>query len=152
MCGGFQKLASAGLKLKPSKCEFFKKRITYLGHVVSERGNEVDPKKTEAVWKWPIPKTVTDVRKFLGFTNQCRKFIPKYAHVAGPLNELISGDNSKKKKKEVQWTRECQEAFEALKEHCCTTLVLAYANYKKPLRLHTDASVLSWLFSVFNRD
>ena len=47
--GVFQKLASAGLKLKPSKCEFFKKKITYLGHVVSEKGIEVDPKKTEAI-------------------------------------------------------------------------------------------------------
>ena len=47
--GVFQKLASAGLKLKPNKCEFFKKKITYLGHMVSEKGIEVDPKKTEAV-------------------------------------------------------------------------------------------------------
>ena len=70
LCGVFQKLASAGLKLKPSKCEFFKKKITYLGHVVSEEGIEVDPKKTEAVQKWPVPKTVTDVRSFLGFMNQ----------------------------------------------------------------------------------
>ena len=89
--------------MKPSKCEFFKKKITYLGHVVSEKGIEVDPKKMEAVRRWPVPKTLTDVRSFLGFTNQYRKFIPKYAHVARPLNELISGDNSKKKKKEVQW-------------------------------------------------
>ena len=96
--GVFQKLASAGLTLKPSKCEFFKK-ITYLGHVVSEKGIEVDPKKTEAVKKWPIPKTVTDVRSFLGYTNQYRKFIPKYAHVAGPLNELISGGQFEKEEK-----------------------------------------------------
>ena len=105
--GVFWELASAGLKLKPSKCEFFKKKITYLGYVVSKKGIEVDTKKIEAVQKWPILKTVTDVRSFLGFTNQYRKFIPKYAHVAGPLNELISGDNSKKMKKEVQWTPEC---------------------------------------------
>ena len=104
--GVFQKLAAAGLKLKPSKCEFFKKKITYLGHVVSEKVIEVDPKKTPVVQKWPIPKTVTDVRSFLGSTNQYSKFIPKYAHVAEPLNELISGDNFKKKKKEVQWTPE----------------------------------------------
>ena len=124
--GVFQKLASAGLNLKPSKCEFFKKKITYLGHVVSEKGIEVYPRKTEAVWKWPIPKTVTDVRSFLGFTNQYRKFIPKYAHVAGPLNELISGGNSKKKKKEVQWTSECQKAFVSLERillhNSCTGL------------------------------
>ena len=150
--GVFQKLASAGLKLKPNKCEFFKKKITYLGHVVSEKGIEVDPKKTEAVQKWPVPKTVTDVRSFLGFTNQYRKFIPKYAHIAGPLNELISGDNSKKKKKEVQWTPECQEAFEALKEYGCTTPVLAYANYKKSFRLHTDASDLGLGAVLYQQD
>ena len=150
--GFFAKLASAALKLKPNKCEFFKKKITYLGHVVSEEGIEVDPKKTEAVKKWPIPKTVTDVRSFLGFTNQYRKFIPKYAHLAAPLNQLVSGDNSKKKKKEVQWTPECQEAFEALKEHCCTTPVLAYANYKKPFRLHTDASDLGLGAVLYQQD
>ena len=150
--GVFQKLASAGLKLKPNKCEFFKKKITYLGYVVSEEGIEVDPKKTEAVQKWPVPKTVTDVRSFLGFLNQYRKFIPKYAHVAGPLNELISGDNSKKKKKEVQWTPECQEAFGALKEHCCTTTVLAYANCKKPFRLHTDTSDLGLGAVLYQQD
>ena len=150
--GVFAKLASVGLKLKPNKCEFFKKRITYLGHVVSEKGIEVDPKKTEAVQKWPVPKTVADVRSFLGFTNQYRKFIPKYAHVAGPLNELISGNNSKKKKKEVQWTPESQEAFEALKEHCCTTPVLDYANYKKPFRLHTDASDLGLGVVLYQQD
>ena len=150
--GVFQKLAAAGLKLKPSKCEFFKKRIIYLGHVVSEKGIEVDPKKMEAVHKWPVPKTVTDVRSFLGFTNQYRKFIPKYAHVVGPLNELVSGDNSKKKKKEVQWNPECQAAFEALKEHCCTTPVLAYANYKKPFRLHTDASDLGLGAVLYQQD
>ena len=95
---------------------------------------------------------MTDIRSFLGFTNQYRKFIPKYAHVAGPLNELILGDNSKKKKKEVQWTPECQEAFEALKEYCCTTPVLAYADYKKPFRLHTDASDLGLGAVLYQQD
>ena len=92
--GVFAKLASAGLKLKSSKYEFFKQRITYLGYVVSENGIETDPKKMEAVRNWPAPKTVTEIRGFLGFTNQYRKFIPKYAQKAAPLNELISGENS----------------------------------------------------------
>ena len=95
---------------------------------------------------------MTDVRSFLGFINQYRKFIPRYAHVARPLNELISGDNSKKKKKEVQWTPECQVAFEALKEHCYTTPVLAYADYKKPFRLHTDASDLGLGAVLYQQD
>ena len=65
---------------------------------------------------------------------------------------MISGDNSKKKKKELQWTSECQEAFEALKEHCCTTPVLAYADYKKPFRLHTDASDLDLGAVLYQQD
>ena len=65
----FEKLLKAGLKLKPSKCEFFKDQISYLGHVVSAKGIATDPKKIEAVRNWPVPKTVTQVRSFLGFTN-----------------------------------------------------------------------------------
>ena len=120
--------------------------------MVSEEGIEVDPEKTEAVREWPVPKTVTDVRSFLGFTNQYRKFISKYAHIAGPLNQLVSGDNAKKKRKEVQWTSECQEAFETLKECCCTTPVLTYTDYKKPFKLHTDASDLGLGAVLYQRD
>ena len=57
----FEKLAAAGLRLKPSKCKFFKSGVTYLGHIVSKNGIETDPKKIEAIKKWPVPKTVTEV-------------------------------------------------------------------------------------------
>ena len=71
----FERLKKAGLKLKPSKCTFFKDRIAYLGHIVSKQGIEADPKKIEAIRNWPQPKTVTEVRSFLGFTNYYRKFM-----------------------------------------------------------------------------
>ena len=87
--GVFHKLFLAGLKLKPKKCEFFKLKIAYLGHIVSTKGIETDPKKVEAVKNWTVPKTVTDVRSFLGFTNYYRRFIKDYAKVARPLNILI---------------------------------------------------------------
>ena len=80
--GVFKKLSAAGLKLKPSKCEFFKSEITYLGHIVSKEGIEMDPKKITAIKEWPVSKTVTEVQSFLGFTNYYHKFIPKYAHIA----------------------------------------------------------------------
>ena len=82
--GVFAKLNKAGLKLKPNKYEFFKTRITYLGHIVSSRGIETVPKKVEAVKNWTIPKTVTDVRSFLDFTNYYRRFFKGYAKVAKP--------------------------------------------------------------------
>ena len=111
----FTKIGEAGLKLKPSKCEFFKRRIAYLGHIVSDKGIETDPKKIEAIINWPVPKTVHDARSFLGFTNYYRKFIYKYAQKAKPLNKLISGENTKKKHSKVDWTDECQTAFEVVK-------------------------------------
>ena len=92
--GVFEKLVKAGLKLKPSKCEFFKSKIVYLGHIVSAKGIETDPKKIEAVKNWTTPKTVTDVQSFLSFTNHYWRFIKGYAKVAKPLNSLLSGDNA----------------------------------------------------------
>ena len=100
--GVFAKLAKAGLRLKPSKCEFFKTKITYLGHIVSSKGIETDPKKVEAVKNWTVPKTVTDVRSFLGFTNHYRRFIRGYANVAKPLNILVSGENANRKKAPIE--------------------------------------------------
>jgi transposase InsO family protein len=139
--GVFKKLQEAGLKLKPSKCELFKQRITYLGHVVSDQGIETDTKKIEAIKSWPTPVTVTGVRSFLGFANHYRRFIKGYATVARPLNKILAGENSKKKKEKIEWNDECQEAFEQLKELCSTSPVLAYADYSKPFELHTDASI-----------
>ena len=78
----FEKLSAAGLKLKPSKCELFKSRITHSGHIVSKDGIETERKKVTAIREMPIPKTVTEVHSFLGFTNYYHKFIPKYAQIA----------------------------------------------------------------------
>ena len=62
----FQKLQKAELKLKPSKCEFFKQELTFLGHVVSKNGILTDSKKVEAISNWPMPTNVTEVQSFLG--------------------------------------------------------------------------------------
>ena len=138
--GVFEKLAKVGLKLKPSKCEFFCSSLKYLGHIVSRDGIATDPKKIEAIRNWPHPKTVTDVRSFTGFTNYYRKFIKGYAKIAQPLHELTSGDNAKHKNQKVDWNIRCNDSFEALKSICSECPVLAYADYTKPFVLHTDAS------------
>ena len=78
----------------------------------------------------------------MGFTNYYRKYIKYYAKIARPLYELTSGENAKKKRHNVKWTDRCQQSFEQLKEHCSQCPVLAYANYKSPFILHTDASTM----------
>ena len=106
----FKKIAKAGLKLKASKCEFFKSEITYLGHIVSNNGIATDPKKIKAIQLWPRPTTVTEVQKFTGLTNYYRKFMHGYANVARPLHDLVSGKNAKKKRSSVEWTYDCEKA------------------------------------------
>ena len=140
----FQKLHAAGLKLKPSKCFFFKEEIEYLGHVVSGKGISTNPKKVEAVAKWPTPQTVYDVRSFLGFVGYYRRFIRNFSKIAKPIREVITGlENQSKrsaKKTFVEWTEAADSAFEHLKKLCISTPILAYPDYKLPFVLHTDSS------------
>ena len=150
--GVFDKLENAGLKLKLKKCEFFKTKITYLGHIVSAKGIETDPKKVKAVRNRTVPKTVTDVRSFLGFTNHYRRFIKGYPNVARPLNLLVSGDNANRKKALIEWMEECQIAFDKLKDLCTSTPILAYVNYHKPFQLQTDASDLGLGAVLYQKD
>ena len=85
----FDKLKAAGLKLKPSKCELFKKQINYLWHVVGQEGVSTDPDKIKAVIEWPRPTTATEVRSFLGFVSYYRRFIPNFSKVVKPLYTLL---------------------------------------------------------------
>ena len=93
----FEKLKQVGLKLKPCKCKLFRQELIYLGHVVSKDGIQTDPKKVEAICKWPVPTNVMEVRNFLGFTNYYHRVIKKYAQVAKPLYKLIWGENVSRK-------------------------------------------------------
>ncbi|MCG8034498.1 MAG: DDE-type integrase/transposase/recombinase, partial [Candidatus Thiodiazotropha taylori] len=139
----FQRLQTYNLKLKASKCEFFRKEVTYLGHVVSEEGIKTDPEKIRALTEWPKPKCVKDVRKFLGFTGYYRRFIKGFSAIVRPLNDLLVGNSTKKpskKRTQFRWEAEQQHAFDEIITKLSSPPVLAYADYRKPFMLHTDAS------------
>lgn len=141
----FVKLGEEGLKLKPSKCHLFKKRVKYLGHVISEDGIEADPAKVEVVKKWPIPTTVQELRQALGFFGYYRRFVKDYSKLAKPLHDLLQGhENTKRnnKKTPIVMGSEAQEAFELMKDNLTSMPVLAYADFSLPFELHTDASGL----------
>ena len=108
--------------------------------MVSKEVIETNPKKIAAVVNWPRPVTVTQVQSFLCFCNYYRKFIKHYVQVAKPLYQLISRDNAKAKKREVEWSKQFEAAFLKLKEICSNTADLAYADYQKPFKVHTDMS------------
>ena len=87
------RLKAAGLKLKASKCQWFKCSVKYLGHVVSAKGLQCDPEKIEAVQNWPVPQTVTQVGQFLGFAAYYRKFSHNFSKIAQPLTNLTKNQS-----------------------------------------------------------
>src|SRR6266576_1257541 len=82
------KLAHHNLFLKPEKCQFHKKEVKYLGVIIRQGKVQMDPTKVQGITEWPMPLTIKDVRSFLGFCNFYRAFIPKFSHIACPLNDL----------------------------------------------------------------
>ena len=135
----FLKLEKEGLKLKPSKGELFQRQLAYLGHVISVKGVATDEGKIEAIKNWPTPTTIMEVRSFLGFTGYYHRFIPKFMQVEWPLHEFMTGENAGKKKAAIKWDSRCQQAFDDMKALCTTVPILAYTNFSKLFKLHTDA-------------
>lgn len=145
----FDKIREANLKLSPTKCSFFKPKVKYVGHVVSEKGVETDPEKVEKVLTWPTPQSPEEVRRFIGFVGYYRRFVKNFSQVAKPLTSImpspVSKKGSKKKKREQQpwqWTDKQETAFTTLKELLSSAPILAYPDYTQPFELHTDASGL----------
>ena len=83
-----QVLREQQLYAKFSKCDFFKDKIQYLGHVVTKEGISVDPKKIKEIEDWPVPKDVTNVRSFMGITGYYRRFIEWFSRIANPITSL----------------------------------------------------------------
>ncbi|KAK3106610.1 hypothetical protein FSP39_023509 [Pinctada imbricata] len=130
----FLRLQDANMKLKPSKCILFQKKVNFLGHIVSECGISTDPIKVEAVQTWPRPRTPKQVRSFLGLCSYYRRFVQGFADIARPLHKLCE------KGAKFVWTEECDSSFENLKQRLCTSPILAYPISGLPFILDTDAS------------
>ena len=84
-----------GLTLKPSKCTLFKSEVKFLGHIVSKSGVSCDPEKVACVSNWPIPKSLKEVRQFLGLASYYRKFVKDFAKLAVPMYNLAKSPPSK---------------------------------------------------------
>lgn len=103
---------------------FAKERVEYLGHWVSAQGVELH---------WPIPRSIKELRGFLGLIGYYRRFVLNYGLIASPLTQLLRKDA-------FQWSEQATEAFEKLKHAMVTFPVLALPDFKEAFVIETDAS------------
>ena len=135
----FERLTAAGLTLRGKKCHIGLGEVSYLGHIFSGSGMAPDPQKVQAVTAWPVPTDVSAVRQFLGLASYYRRYIPRFADIASPLNVLTKKGNA------FQWTAQCTEAFSSLKNHLVRAPILVYPQFghdASQFVVQTDASAV----------
>ena len=123
------------LYVKPSKYEFWLGEVSFLGHIMSEEGIRVDPKKIEVIIEWKPPRNVTKVRSFLGLAGYYRRFVKGFLMTAAPMTRLLQ------KNVRFEWSEKCQASFEKLKAFLTEGLVLTQPTYYKEYMIFSDASL-----------
>ena len=119
---------------KFSKCAFWLKEVLFLGHLISGKGLEVDPRKIEAVVKWEPPLNVSELRSFLGMAGYYRRFVEGFSKIAMPLTKLL------RKITTYSWDKKCQDSFEELKTRLTTAPVLTLPTSGGEYVVYSDAS------------
>nr|CAH68019.1 H0807C06-H0308C08.6 [Oryza sativa] len=129
-----EKLREHQLYAKFSKCEFWLSEVKFLGHVISSGGVAVDPSYVESVLSWKQPKTVSEIRSFLGLAGYYRRFIENFSKIARPMTRLLQ------KEVKYKWTEDCERSFQELKKRLVTAPVLILPDSRKGFQVYCDAS------------
>ena len=130
-------LRAAGVTLKLSKCRFFQPKVDYLGHVITPGKLHVATANTQAFESAKFPRSLTQLRSFLGAANVYRRFVKDYAKIARPLNSMLSKDA------EPDWddpSPDQIEAFDTLKARLVAPPILGLPMKDRPFMIDTDAS------------
>lgn len=132
----FDKLKHANLAINEEKCKFCQSEVKYLGFIVNKNGLQVDPGKTAPIREYPAPRTLKQVRRFVGMTSWYRKFIENFASLMEPISRLL------KTKQHWEWGCEQQTAFEAVKDRLMQAPILMRPDFTKPFTIQVDASTV----------
>uniref|UniRef100_A0A1B6H681 RNA-directed DNA polymerase n=1 Tax=Homalodisca liturata TaxID=320908 RepID=A0A1B6H681_9HEMI len=127
-------LKKNNLTVNPEKVKFCYNEIKFLGHLVSKDTIRMDPDRTRTLLESPRPRDKKGIARFIGMTSYFSKFIPNYAEIAHPLNEM------RKKSSKFVWDQKCQESFDKLKRAVTRPPVLAIPDFNKEFTVQCDAS------------
>ncbi|KAL0540359.1 hypothetical protein IC582_024596 [Cucumis melo] len=121
------------LYAKFSKCDFWLKKVSFLGHVVSSEGVSVDPANIEAITSWPRPSTVSEIRSFLGLAGYYRRFVENFSRIASPLSQLT------RKETPFFWSPACESSFQELKQKLVSAPVVLVPDGSGSFLIYSDA-------------
>ena len=136
----FHWLQEYNLILKPSKCSLFKEEINYLVHWVSKQGVQSSDSNLMAITECALPQTYTEIHAFLSLVGHYWQFIKGFTWITQPLNEHLAGDGVSRKTEQLSLSEDALGAFQAWKQACMSTPILAFTDYTKDFLLKTDAS------------
>jgi hypothetical protein len=117
-----------------SKCKFWLKEVSFLGHIISEGGISVDPSKVKDVLSSKTPQNISDIRSFLGQARYYRRFIEGFSKISKPMTKLLAKDNT------FEWTPRRETSFQELKKRLTTAPVLTMPDMEKPFSIYCNAS------------
>ena len=131
---GLKRCEETDLVLNWEKCHFMVKEGIVLGHLISNKGIEVDKAKLEVIEKLPEPTNIKGIRSFLGHAGFYRRFIKDFSKISKPLCLLLQHDQP------FDFNNDCRKAFNTLKEALITAPVVITPDWTKPFELMCDAS------------
>ena len=140
-----QRLKKHGIKIKPSKCNFFKREVSYLGRLISAEGYTVDPRSTETVTSKirKRPTNISELRSLLGLIGYFQRSIPNFSQTVKPLYQLLKDKELKRgSKQKIEWEDDHQLILDKLLTYLTETPILAYPDFDLPFILHADPSGL----------
>ena len=123
-----------GIRLNEEKAALRKTSISFMGHLVTNKGIEADPQKVTAITKMPIPNDVSGVKRLCGMVQYLAKFMPNLATDLEPLRNLT------RKNVPWVWSKDCDNAVLTIKRKISTPPLLVYFDETKPLMLQVDSS------------
>ncbi|KAL1446799.1 hypothetical protein WDU94_010884 [Cyamophila willieti] len=138
----FARFQSFGITINSCKSSFMKESVSFLGHQVSKTGVLPLETKVSAIKEFPLPRTVHQLRMFLGMINFYRRFIPHMAQIQIPLNQLLTSCK-KNDKTPISWSENTEAAFKKCKDELCKATLLYHPKSHAELALQVDASDFS---------
>ena len=133
-------LNRANFKIQLDKSEFLHSDVEFLGYIISSEGIKPNHKKIEVIRKFPEPKTIKDLKSFLGMMSYYRRFVKDFAKIAKPLTNLLRGERNPMSSKKIYLCDTEKQCFNKMKNILSSSDVLIYPDYEKPFLLTTDAS------------